>query len=81
MKKILVVGGTGFIGYHVIKLARKKNWKIYSISLNKPKKKRFHRGVSYILADLTNYKSLKKKYKTKFRLCSKCGWVWKKNGF
>ena len=28
MKKILVVGGTGFIGYHVIQEAQKKNGKL-----------------------------------------------------
>ena len=27
MKKILVIGGTGFIGYHVCKFALKKNLK------------------------------------------------------
>ena len=41
IKKILVVGGTGFIGYHVISEALKKKWKVTSISLNKPKKIRF----------------------------------------
>ena len=40
MKKLLVVGGTGFIGYHVIKEAKKRKWNITSISLSKPKKKR-----------------------------------------
>jgi len=35
---LLVVGGTGFIGYHLISTAKKKGWKVSSISLNKPKK-------------------------------------------
>ena len=39
MKKLLVIGGTGFIGYHVIKEAKKRNWNVTSISLSKPKKK------------------------------------------
>ena len=39
MKKILVIGGTGFIGYHIITEAKKRKWEITSISLNKPKKK------------------------------------------
>jgi len=26
-KKILIVGGTGFIGYHLAKKALEKNWK------------------------------------------------------
>ena len=61
MTKILVVGGTGFLGFHIIKQAKKKNWKITSISLNKPKKKRFHKNVKYIFADIANLKLLKKK--------------------
>ena len=40
MKKILVIGGTGFIGYHVIKEAIKRKWKVTSISLHKPSKKK-----------------------------------------
>ena len=66
MKKILVVGGTGFIGYHVTQEAKKKKWKITSISLNKPNKNRFLKGVKYLLVNLTNYKSLKKKNNAQF---------------
>ena len=39
MKKILIIGGTGFLGYHLAKNALKKNWKVFSLSINKPKKK------------------------------------------
>ena len=38
-EKILVIGGTGFIGYHIIKEAKKRNYSIYSISLKTRKKK------------------------------------------
>tara|TARA_Y100000816_G_scaffold269425_1_gene232357 strand:+ start:955 stop:1857 length:903 start_codon:yes stop_codon:yes gene_type:complete len=61
MTKILVVGGTGFLGFHIIKKAKKKNWKITSISLKKPTKKRFHKNVKYIFANVENFKHLKKK--------------------
>ena len=61
MKKILVVGGTGFIGYHVIQEAQKKKWKITSISLKKPNKNRYLKRVKYLLVNWINYKSLKKK--------------------
>ena len=36
-KTPIVVGGTGFIGYHLISTAKKKGWKVSSVSLNKPK--------------------------------------------
>ena len=61
MKKLLVVGGTGFIGYHVIKEAKKRKWNVTSISLGKPKKKRFHKNVNYKQADIADFNSLKKK--------------------
>ena len=61
MKSLLVIGGTGFIGYYIIKEAKKKGYKITSISLNKPKKKRYQKGVKYITVDLLNFKELKKK--------------------
>ena len=66
MKKILVVGGTGFIGFHVIKEAKRRNWKITSISLNKPKKKRFHKNVKYIIVNIENFNLLKKNLKGNF---------------
>ena len=46
MKSLLVIGGTGFIGYYIIKEA-KKGYKITSISLNKPKKKISKRDKVY----------------------------------
>ena len=66
MKKLLVVGGTGFIGYHIISEAKKKGWKISSISLNKPKSKRLHKNVKYIQVDIKNFKKLKKKLTDNF---------------
>ncbi|MAV56530.1 MAG: hypothetical protein CMI79_03260 [Candidatus Pelagibacter sp.] len=61
MKKLLVVGGTGFIGYHIIKEAKKRKWKITSISLNKPKNVRFHKNVNYIKVNFSDFKKLKNK--------------------
>ena len=57
---LLIIGGTGFIGYHVALYAKKKGWKVSSISLNKPKKNRYVSGVKYLLIDITNLKKLKK---------------------
>ena len=63
MKKVLVVGGTGFIGFHIIKEAKKRKFKVHSISLHSPKIYRHHKGVKYIQADISNFESLKKKLK------------------
>ena len=66
IKKILIVGGTGFIGYHLAKNSLKKGWRVTSISLNKPKKKRFLKKVNYIICDITNKKSLNRKINGNF---------------
>ena len=38
-KKILIIGGTGFIGYHLVKKTIKLGWDVTSFSINRPKKK------------------------------------------
>ena len=60
MTKLLVVGGTGFIGYHIIKEAKKRKWNVTSVSLNKPKIKRFHKNVIYKKANISDLNKLKK---------------------
>ena len=61
IKKILIVGGSGFIGYHLAKNSLKKGWKVTSISLNKPPEKRFLKKVNYIICDITSKKFLNRK--------------------
>ena len=56
---ILIVGGTGFIGYHLAKKTLKKGWHVTSISTKSPKKLRYLPKVKYILCDITKKKSLK----------------------
>ena len=46
--KILIVGGTGFIGYHLAKKSLKKGWQVTSISTRPPRKKRYLSKVKYI---------------------------------
>ena len=58
MKKILIIGGTGFLGFHLAKLCLKRNYKVYSLSRNKPKKKRFLLNVIYIYADISKKREL-----------------------
>lgn len=66
MKKILIAGGTGFIGYHLAKKLKKFGYKITSLSLTKPKKIRKIKGVKYILCDVYSYNKLKKKINKHF---------------
>ncbi|MDC3053802.1 NAD-dependent epimerase/dehydratase family protein [Candidatus Pelagibacter sp.] len=65
-KKLLIVGGTGFLGYHVAIKAKKKKWEVHSISSRKPKKKRLCKEVKYLICDITSKKDLNKLLKTKY---------------
>jgi Nucleoside-diphosphate-sugar epimerases len=60
-KKILIVGGTGFIGYHLAKKSLEKNWEVTSISTKTPKKKRYLKKVKYIFCDISKIRYFKKK--------------------
>ncbi len=64
--KILVVGGTGFIGYHLLKKCLKYGLECTSISTKKPKKKRKLKKVNYIICDIGNLKKLKEQLKDNF---------------
>ena len=63
---ILIVGGTGFIGYHLAKnFLRKKNNKIYSLSTSRPIIKRKLKKMIYLKADIKIAKNIKKVLKNK----------------
>ena len=64
-KSILIIGGTGFIGYHLALKCQKKNWDVTSISTKKPKKNRFLKKIKYIYCDISKKKHLEKKLLTK----------------
>ena len=73
MKKLLLVGGTGFLGFHIAREAKKRGYKITSLSLKKPKKKRFIKGVKYIRADISSLKILKAKVNSNFEYIINAG--------
>ena len=56
---LLVLGGTGFIGHHLLKAAQRKGWQTTSVSLNPPTEKRFVEDVRYLHFDLTDRVFLK----------------------
>ena len=60
-EQVLIVGGTGFIGYHLAKKLIKKGLTVTSISTKPPKRLRYLSNVRYIICDISNKNSLKKK--------------------
>ncbi len=65
-KKILITGGTGFIGYHLAKKCLKLNWSVTSLSTNKPKKLRKLKKVKYVFSDISKKRILAKKIKNDY---------------
>lgn len=65
-KKLLIAGGSGFIGSHLIESLLSHKFTITSISLNKHKSFLRHKGVKYIYLDVSNYKNLEKKITKNF---------------
>ena len=65
-KSILVVGGTGFIGYNLIKSCLKKNLKVTCVSSKKPQFKKLFPKVYFIVCDIRNKKLLRKKLTKEF---------------
>ena len=59
--KILIPGGTGFIGYHLALFCKQKGWIVHSLSKSKPQVKRKLIGIKYIYCDVRNKNLLKKK--------------------
>ena len=59
--KLLVVGGTGFIGRHLIKQAKDKGWKVTSLSLTPPSSSNAEPGVAYLVGNIENKTDLERK--------------------
>jgi nucleoside-diphosphate-sugar epimerase len=71
--KILVVGGTGFIGFNILKYFLKKKFIVYSLSKNKPQTKRNIKNVNYLYGDISNYKNILFLKKINFNYVINCG--------
>ena len=59
-KKLLVIGGTGFLGSHVCREAIKKNYRVISVSTKKTKFNLIKK-VKYIKCDISNSTTIKRK--------------------
>ena len=64
-KRVLIFGGTGFIGTHLIKRLVKDNYMVDCILYNS-KKKIINKKIKYLKLDLTNNRLIKKKLKKKY---------------
>ena len=52
--QLLVIGGTGFIGHHLLKATKKECWNVTSVSLNPPEENEYIKNVRYLHFDLTD---------------------------
>ncbi len=59
-KKLLIFGGTGFLGFHTAKKALQKSFEVTSISKNKPLARRYLKGVKYYFCDVSKKKKIEK---------------------
>ena len=50
-KRILIIGGTGFLGYHIAKTGLKLSWVVVIVSLRKQKVKKKIKKIRYIQLD------------------------------
>ena len=58
--KILITGGTGFIGYHLAKKCLDLKWSVDSVSISLPKKNKRLKNVKYLNFDISKKKEIKK---------------------
>ncbi len=65
-KKLLVFGGTGFIGHHLLKRSVKENFLTTSVSTSRPTTLRKVKKVKYLVCDVRKFNNLKKKIKSDF---------------
>ena len=59
-KSILIIGGTGFIGYHLAEKCLQLGWSVTIFSINKPKNYRKLKGAKYHRGNIFVKSSLKK---------------------
>ena len=65
-ENLIIIGGTGFIGFNLIqKFIKKKDFNILSLSSKKPSKRRKLKKVNYIICDILKKRKLETLLKKK----------------
>ena len=59
-EKILILGGNGFIGIHLIRKLRSIGYECFSLSLNKVDEKKKEDNIYYLNADISDFLELRK---------------------
>ena len=65
-KNILILGITGFLGYHLAQKCLQLKWNVFGVSKKKPKKVRHLKNVKYFCFDLSKKNNLNKLKKESF---------------
>lgn len=72
MVKILIIGGSGFIGNNLCKFLPKNKFNIYAIIKKKKRDFKYTERVNYIICDILNNQKLKKVLKQSFEIIINC---------
>lgn len=59
MKRVLIIGGTGFIGFHLCIICLKLKMHVTSLSLKRPNKLKRLKKVNYLIGDISNYNKIR----------------------
>ena len=73
-KKILIIGGTGFIGFHLAKKCLIKGWDVTCVSKRQPKENKYLKKVKYLHFNICSKKKINQKFKNQsFDYIVNCG--------
>ena len=79
-EKVLIIGGTGFIGSHILKTFSNKNYKLFSLSKKKIANFKKIKNVKYIFSDVSKFNQLKNISEKNFdHVVNLCGYIDHKN--